>query len=212
MNFFKKLNVTIKSKIRNYLFPPEKSKPFYTKDDFKDKKYIIGDYTYGNPEVIFDNENANLSIGKFCSIADNVTIFLGGNHKTDWLTTYPFTVLNGSYPEAKHIKGHPATKGNVTIGNDVWIGRNVIILSGVSIGNGAVIAAGSVVTKNVGDYEIWGGNPCKFIKKRFNDETIQSLKEMKWWNWDISKIKENIPELCSANIINLKKKIDEKNN
>ena len=66
--------------------------------------------------------------------------------------------------------------------------------------------------KNVGDYEIWGGNPCKFIKKRFNDETVQTLKEIKWWNWDISKIKENISELCSDNIINLKEKINEENN
>lgn len=176
---------------------PSVALPFFTKDIFKDKKYEIGEYTYGNPKVLFENKEANLIIGKFCSIADGVTIFLGGNHRTDWITTYPFNVLSDYFPEGYGITGHPSTKGDVIIGNDVWIGLNVIIMSGVSIGDGAVIAAGSVVSKNIGDYEVWGGNPSRFLKKRFDDSKIKELQALKWWNCEISFIKEKIPQLCS---------------
>lgn len=174
--------------------------PFYTKDIFKDRKYSIGDYTYGNPKIFFENENSNLIIGKFCSIANDVTIVLGGNHRTDWITTYPFNVLNEFFPNAVGIQGHPVTKGDVVIGNDVWIGMKSTILSGVTIGDGAVIAAGSIVTKNVGCYEIWGGNPARLLKKRFNDDHIKKLLETKWWEWDIEKINNEVHYLCSNKI------------
>ncbi len=174
---------------------------FYTRNYYKDRKFIIGDYTYGKPDVIFENENANLVIGKFCSIAEKVCIFLGGNHRTEWITTYPFSSIpKEEFESFRHITGHPTTKGDVVIGNDVWIGRGVTILSGVKIGDGAVISAESVVTKEVGSYEIWGGNPAKFIRKRFSAEEIAKLQEIQWWNWDIEKIKENIPLLMSENI------------
>lgn len=180
------------------------SKLFFTKDFFLNKKFIIGEYTYGKPNVLFENENANLKIGKFCSIADNVTIFLGGNHRTDWISTYPFNALNEFFPDSSNIQGHPSTKGDVKIGNDVWIGKNVIIMSGISIGDGAVLAAGAVIVKNVGDYEIHGGNPAKLLKLRFKEEEIIKLKNIKWWNWDIEKIKQNINLLCSNNINTMK--------
>lgn len=187
-------------KIKYFIYPPKPTFLFFTKDFFKDKKFKIGDYTYGKPIILFENEEANLTIGKFCSIADNVVIFLGGNHRTDWITTYPFNVLTTYFPEGKGIKGHPATKGDVIIGNDVWIGRDVTIMSGVSIGDGAVISAGSVVSKNIGDYEIWGGNPSRILKKRFDEETIIKLQNLKWWEWEINKIKDNVEILCSNNI------------
>lgn len=174
---------------------------FYTKNNFLDKKYIIGDYTYGCPNVIFENPDANLIIGKYCSIADEVTIFLGGNHRPDWITTYPFNAIN-EFAEFKNIKGHPATKGDVVIGNDVWIGRNVTILSGVKIGDGAIVAANSVVTKNIEAYEIWGGNPARLIKKRFTTEQINKLLEIRWWDWEDAKIRENIPLMLCDDIDN----------
>ena len=188
------------SKLRIFLKIDSERAYFYTKDNFKDKKYIIGDYTYGKPEVLFDNSEANLTIGKFCSIANGVTIFLGGNHRTDWISTYPFNKMPHNFPEAINIKGHPASKGNVVIGNDVWIGRNVTILSGVTIGNGAVIATSAVVTKNIGPYEIWGGNPAKKLKMRFDANKIKYLENLRWWDWDIEKIKKSAIKLCSENI------------
>jgi acetyltransferase-like isoleucine patch superfamily enzyme len=191
-------------KIKYFICPPKQTLSYFTKDIFKDKKYKIGEYTYGKPTVLFENEEANLTIGKFCSIADNVTIFLGGNHRTDWVTTYPFNALGNYFPEASNIKGHPASKGNVMIGNDVWIGRGAVIMSGVKIGDGSVIAASSVVTKNVGQYEIWGGNPAMLIKKRFDDKTIQELLDLEWWNWNIEKIKKHMNNLCHSDVSLLK--------
>jgi len=164
------------------------------------KRYDIGDYTYGNPKILFPNGEAALKIGKFCSIADGVTIFLGGNHRTDWISTYPFNVVFNDDLSCSEIKGHPSTKGDVIIGNDVWIGSYVTILSGVTIGDGAVIAANAVISKNVGKYEIWGGNPAKMIRMRFTDLEIQILERVRWWDWGIDKIKRNSHLLCSGNI------------
>ncbi len=176
---------------------PSDQDAFYTKDYFSEKAFQIGDYTYGKPTVLFENTEANLYIGKYCSIAKNVTIFLGGNHRTDWISTYPFNDLPDIYPEAQNIQGHPATKGDVVIENDVWIGFGSMILSGVNIQTGAVIAAGSVVTKDVGPYEIWGGNPCRFIKKRFTDEQIATLMASKWWDLPDNEVRALIPKLCN---------------
>jgi acetyltransferase-like isoleucine patch superfamily enzyme len=169
---------------------------FFTKDYFRFEKFIIGEYTYGHPSVIFKNNEANLFIGKYCSISQNVTIFLGGNHRTDWVTTYPFSALPQFFPFAKNIEGHPSSKGDVHIGNDVWLGRGVTVLSGITISDGAVVAANSVVTKSIGPYEIWGGNPARYIKHRFDEQKIQFLLDQKWWNWSKNKIKQNIHFLC----------------
>jgi acetyltransferase-like isoleucine patch superfamily enzyme len=141
-------------------------------------------------------EMATLKIGKFCSISDNVKIFLGGNHKIEWISTFPFSAFPEHFPEARDIKGHPATKGDVIIGNDVWLAHSVSILSGVKIGNGAVIGAGSLVTKNVGPYEIWAGNPAVFIKKRFSQDVIDALEKEAWWDLPKEKIMERVNLLC----------------
>jgi acetyltransferase-like isoleucine patch superfamily enzyme len=179
---------------------------FYTKDILK---YLgdlveVGEYTYGNPRVLHWGEKANLKIGKFCSIAEGVIIFLGGNHRYDWVTTYPFSALNKEWSEASNIAGHPATRGSVVIGNDVWIGFGATIMSGVKIGDGAVIGARAVITKDVAPYSIVGGNPAREIKKRFSDDKIEKLLEIEWWNWSIEKIKSNMKILCSANIDKIK--------
>lgn len=176
--------------------PPPPPAPFFSKDIFAGTSYFFGDYTYGKPEILHWGEDARLSVGRFCSIAEKVKIFLGGNHRTDWVTTYPFNALPEYFPAAKDIVGHPATKGDVVIGHDVWIGHGATIMSGVNIGDGAVIAAEAVLSKNVGPYEIWGGNPARFIKKRFDDETIEKLLQLKWWDWPIADIQERVAELC----------------
>jgi len=164
-----------------------------------ENKEIYGKYTYVKPNIHWKNSNAKLIVGNFCSIAKNVNIYLGGNHRTDWITTYPF----GHIYKDKfnwHGEGHPSTKGDVIIGSDVWIGANVTIMSGVTIGDGAVIANNSHVVKNVEPYSLVGGNPCKFIKYRFTAEQIKKLLEIKWWNWDDTKINNHIHLLCSKNI------------
>lgn len=172
---------------------------FYTKDKVEEKyRDSIGDFTYGCPTILDWHEGASLTIGKFCSIADNVTIFLGGEHRTDWITTYPFSALVEEWPAASHIQGHPKTKGDVIIGNDVWIGRDAVIMSGVSIGDGAVNGARAVVIKHVDPYSIVAGNPARHIKNRFSDDVIKKLLELKWWNWSEAQIVKKLPMLLSA--------------
>lgn len=170
---------------------------FFTADLMPSDFIKVGKYTYGKPRVYFGDSGKKLYIGAYCSIAGDVEIFLGGNHRLDWITTYPFNVLNHNFQNGKFITGHPSTKGDVRIENDVWIGSGVKILSGVHIGNGAVVAAYSVVTKNIGAYEIWGGNPAKLIRKRFSDEIIEELLNIQWWEWSEEAINENLKTLCS---------------
>jgi len=161
-----------------------------------------GKYTYGTPNIIWSNPNAECVIGNFCSLGANINIYLGGNHRTYWITTYPFGHINTHIFNTFNGEGHPSTKGNVIIGNDVWIGNNVTIMSGVTIGDGAVIANNSHVVKNIEPYTINGGNPSKLIKYRFDKTMIDKLLEIKWWYWSDEKINENIKNLCSNNINN----------
>jgi acetyltransferase-like isoleucine patch superfamily enzyme len=161
------------------------------------KRFDIGDWSYGQPKVYSWDEGSTVKIGKFCSFADGVIIIVGGEHRIDWITTYPFSEL---FKKAKLFKGHPKSKGDIKIGNDVWIGANALILSGIEIGDGAVIGAGSVVVKNVEPYAIVGGNPAKLIRYRFDEQIIKKLREIAWWNWPILKIEEAWPLLLSSNI------------
>ena len=157
----------------------------------------FGKYTYGSPKIFWENDNAKLVVGNFCSIGANVNIYLGGNHRTDWVTTYPFGHINRDKFNMFDGKGHPSTKGNVIIGNDVWIGNNVTIMSGVTIGDGVVIANNSHVVKNIQPYTVVGGNPAKLIKYRFTPDQIIKLLEIKWWFWDDEKINKFTPLLCN---------------
>ena len=159
-----------------------------------------GKHTYGVPNILWNDNSAKLVVGNFCSIAANVNIYLGGNHRTDWVTTYPFGHINQNIFNNFNGVGHPSTKGNVIIGNDVWIGSNVTIMSGVTISDGVVIANNSHVVKNVEPYSIVGGNPAKLIKYRFTPEQIDKLLRIKWWDWEDEKINKFTPLLCNNNI------------
>jgi len=156
------------------------------------KTKSIGDHTYGieNMTLYFSDE-ASLLIGKYCSIGQNLSIFLGGEHRLDWLTTYPFSHFHPEIPGKYRV-----SKGDVTIGNDVWIGHGVTILSGVTIGDGAVIGAGSVVASNVQPYSIVAGNPAKHIKFKISPFVT-------WWNWSEETIYDAIPILQSGDVNSL---------
>jgi acetyltransferase-like isoleucine patch superfamily enzyme len=177
----------------NRLMKPKRRKSIQEKYP----QYQIGRGTYGDPQIHDWKDGATLMIGAFCSIGFDVRIFLGGEHRTDWVTTYPFSEF---WQAGRTIKGHPRTKGNVVIGNDVWIATEAMIMSGVHIGDGAVIGARSVVTKDVSPYAVVGGNPAREIKKRFDEETISRLQKIQWWNWDDAKIEKLLPLLLSNEI------------
>lgn len=145
----------------------------------------IGDYSYISGPNSYVEEAI---IGKYCSIARQVTIGVSG-HNYNWITTSPI-ITSPKYnfidsPQKETQKEPPI------IGNDVWIGMNATIMRGVTIGDGAVIATGAVVTSDILPYSIVAGVPAKHIKFRFNREQIEALLEIKWWDWNEEKIKEN---------------------
>ena len=126
---------------------------------------------------------------------------MAGNqgHKYDWISSFPFFYMSEFDVFSKSQDGFQKA-GDTVVGNDVWIGSEAMIMPGVQIGDGAVIGSRALVTKDVEPYSIVGGNPAKLIKKRFSDDDIQKLQEMKWWEWDEETLFEAMPILCSNKI------------
>lgn len=148
---------------------------------------MIGRYTSINGPCtgIYSKLNS-IKIGSFCSVARQVSI-QEYNHQIGRLSSYYIFRNIFNEPASNDVN----SKGEVLIGNDVWIGAGATILSGIKIGHGAVIGANSVVTKDVPDYAIVGGVPAKVIKMRFDSSTIDKLLKLRWWDWEIEKIKKN---------------------
>jgi virginiamycin A acetyltransferase len=177
---------------------------------------IIGDYTYYDDPEDSENFERNvlyhfpfvgdqLIIGKFCALARGIKFIMNGaNHKLDGFSTYPFQIFGNGWEKIAPQPEELPYKGNTVIGNDVWIGYETVIMPGVQIGDGAIIAAKSVVVSDVQPYTIFGGNPARRIRQRFDDEVIQSLLEIAWWNWEIEKITRNLDKIVSADIESLK--------
>lgn len=159
----------------------------------------IGRHTYGSPTIeSFRGSESQVSIGAFCSISRGVVLVTGGIHPIDWVSTFPFRIRLGL--EGSYCDGMPRTDGPITIGNDVWIGTEAIILSGVSIGHGAVIAARAVVTRDVPAYAVVAGMPARVIRMRFENDVVEELLRIEWWDWSDDRIREMVPLLSSTDI------------
>lgn len=181
-------------KVYNKIFNKSDKPRFLNKcEEFS--RYEIGDWSFGYLKV-FASDEAKLKIGRFSTFASGFTIMLGGEHRPDWVTTYPF--ISQLFPEALKFKGHPHSRGDVIIGNDVWVALDTLILSGVNIGDGAVIGARSVVRRDIPPYGLFIGN--RLIGFRFEKQVIEDLCKIAWWNWPIEKIKEAWPLLLSQDV------------
>lgn len=168
-------------------------------DKFRKKypHYELGVCSYGLPIVHDANEGTTLRIGAYCSIASGVQIFLGSQHRTDWISPYPFPAF---FEEASHIVNFVVSRGDVTIGSDVWLCANCTILSGVTIGHGAVVGTGAVVTRDVEPYAVVVGNPARTVRFRFDEETRLALLEAAWWDWPMNEVRGVVELLCSSNV------------
>ncbi|MGZ5246644.1 MAG: CatB-related O-acetyltransferase [Flavitalea sp.] len=197
---------------KNQVFPLDNyDRLCFLKNVIKNPNIIVGDFTYyddfenvnnfeKNVKYHFDFIGDKLIIGKFCMIASDVKFIMNGaNHLTNALTTFPFAIFGNGWENAMDGKQYPQ-KGDINIGNDVWIGYNATIMAGVSIGDGAIIATNSTVIKDVEPYSIVGGNPAIEIKRRFPQNTIDKLLQLKWWNWEPEKITRNLKHLTDNNI------------
>lgn len=170
----------------------------------EDERIQIGVGTYASSEPLIrpHHPNNQVLIGKFCSIANSVTIFAGGNHPIDFVSTHPLKLFFGAgdFPGWTNDCGD----GNeiTSIGNDVWLGHGCTILSGANIGDGAIIGAQAVVRGQIPPYAIVMGNPAIIVRYRFDEQIINQLLALKWWDWPIEKIKSEVSVLTSNNITN----------
>ncbi|WP_167604977.1 CatB-related O-acetyltransferase [Maribellus sediminis] len=206
---------------KNTTFPlPHHDRLCFLKNIIKNPNIIVGDYTYyddfddvhnfeKNVKYHFDFVGDKLIIGKFCMIASGATFIMnGGNHITDAISSYPFSIFGGDWSNAMDGKSFPY-KGDTIIDNDVWIGHNAVIMPGVKIGDGAIVATNSTVTKDVEPYSIVGGNPAKTIRKRFSDEQIEILLNLKWWDWELEKITRSVEILTGNDVDALQKLLND---
>ena len=176
----------------NAIYPNEAIKSVcFIKNIITRPNIIVGEYSYYddiNGAERFEEHVTHhyeflgdkLIIGKFCAIAKGIEFVMNGaNHRMCSVTTYPFNIMGGGWEQFTPTLADLPLKGDTVVGNDVWIGQNVTVMPGVNIEDGAIIAANSVVTKDIPAYCIAGGNPCKIIKRRFDDELIAYLQERK---------------------------------
>lgn len=172
----------------------------------KDAKWpVIGNKTYDNGAFAWKwYDNSKLTIGKYCSIANDVNFICDpGFHTESEITSFPLfhevlekddeVIINNISYTVKDLKEKlKPKKANIVIGNDVWIGMNVTVLPGVKIGNGVTILAGAVVSDDIPDYAIAGGVPAKVIKFKHNQDDIDALNKISWWDWSDEKVKLNV--------------------
>lgn len=189
-------------------------KEIYVKPTIKNKNIIVGDFTYiadsefeSHVTHHYEFNNDKLIIGKFCQIASGVEFVMNGaNHQMNAVSTFPFYTLEG-WEQVLPTQSDLPIKGDTVIGNDVWIGQNATILPGVHIGDGAIIGANSVVGSNIEPYTIVVGNPARPIRKRFDNELIEIMEKLKWWDKSIEEINLLIPILTSSDLEKVKEEL-----
>lgn len=185
----------------------------YLKPVISNPNISVGEFTmyndFVNDPMQFERNNVlyqypinhdKLIIGKFCSIACGAKfIFNSANHTLSSISTYPFPIFFEEWGlNIKDVAAAWDNKGDIIIGNDVWIGYEAVIMAGVTVGDGAIIGTRAVVTKDVPPYTIVGGVPAKPIRKRFDNETLDELLKIRWWDWPEEKIARNIQAIQSG--------------
>ena len=187
----------------------------YLKNVITNPNIQIGEYTMYNDFVHdprqFEKNNVlyqypingdSLRIGKFCSIACGAKFLsASANHTQASVSTYPFPIFFEEWDlDIGDVTSAWDHKGDIVIGNDVWIGYEAVVMAGVTIGDGAIIGARAVVTKDVPPYTIVGGVPARKIRRRFSDNVIARLLELKWWDWPAEQIQRNIKNIQAGRL------------
>lgn len=175
-----------------------RNSPFFIRDNPDFAHVEAGEFSYGKPLIMGWDGTAEtqVTIGKFCSIADGVRMLLRVNHPLNAASTYPMAMILG----VDYNKPYEWSRGPIIIGHDVWIGQDAVILGGVTLGHGSVVAGHALVTKDVPPYGIVAGNPARLVKHRFDEAVIRKLLDIKWWDWPLARIREHAALLSSGRI------------
>ncbi|WP_370622892.1 CatB-related O-acetyltransferase [Streptomyces tsukubensis] len=174
----------------------------------------VGEYSYyDDPDepTAFETRNVlyhygpeKLVIGKFCAIGTGARFIMNGaNHRMDGPSTFPFPTMGGSWADHFDLLGGLPSRGDTVVGNDVWFGYDAMVMPGVRIGHGAIIGAGSVVTSDVPDYGIVGGDPARLLRTRHSEEDIARLLAVAWWDWPVADITEHVRLIMSGSVTDL---------
>lgn len=194
---------------------PEHERVVFLRPLVTDPRIEVGEFTYyDDPEAAREFERRNvlyaygperLVIGRYCAIATGTRFLMAGaNHPDLGVSTFPFTIFGGAWAERTLdvVTGMPS-RGDTVVGNDVWFGHGATVMPGVRIGHGAIIGSGAVVTADVPDYGIVGGNPARLIRTRFDDRDIARLLAVAWWDWPAEHITEHVRTIMSGTVAEL---------
>ncbi|MGW0183254.1 CatB-related O-acetyltransferase [Nocardia sp. NPDC003345] len=168
---------------------------------------------YDDPEhaTAFETRNVlyhygpeKLIIGRYCALGTGVRFIMNGaNHRMDGPSTFPFPTMGGSWAEHFDLLSDLPNRGDTVVGHDVWFGYGATVLPGVRIGHGAIIGAGSVVTADVPDYGIVGGNPARLIRTRYDERDIARLLAVAWWDWPPEVVTAQVRAIMSGSVADL---------
>ncbi|MEK2495309.1 CatB-related O-acetyltransferase [Kitasatospora purpeofusca] len=171
----------------------------------------VGEFTYyDDPDdpTAFETRNVlyhygpeRLVIGKYCALGTGVRFIMNGaNHRTDGPSTFPFPIMGGSWAAHFDLLTDLPSRGDTVVGSDVWFGNGVTVMPGVRIGHGAIVATGSVVTADVPDYAVVGGNPAQVIRRRYEEKDIARLVAVAWWDWPAEHITAQVRTIMSGTV------------
>ncbi|MEW2248843.1 CatB-related O-acetyltransferase [Streptomyces sp. NPDC058733] len=154
--------------------------------------------------VLYHYGPEKLVIGRFCALGTGVRFLMNGaNHRMDGPSTFPFPSMGGSWADHFDLLTGLPNRGDTVVGHDVWFGYGATVLPGVRIGNGAIVGAGSVVTADVPDYGIVGGNPARLLRTRYDARDVARLLDVAWWDWPLEHITAHVRTIMSGSVDDL---------
>lgn len=176
----------------------------------------VGDFSYyDDPDdpTAFETRNVlyhygpeRLVIGRYCALGTGTRFIMNGaNHRMDGPSTFPFPTMGGAWAEHFDLITDLPGRGDTVVGNDVWFGHGATVMPGVRIGHGAIVAAGAVVTRDVPDYGIVGGNPARLLRTRYDAEDVARLLAVAWWDWPVEQVTAHVRTIMSGSVDELER-------